>query len=230
MIQAIFFDYNGVIIDDEALHLKAYQEVLAEEGIDLSEAEYLTMLGMDHGTFVRTVFERAGKPLTEEHARGVVEREGRLHYGMIEEEMPLAPGAVTFVKATSRRYQLGLVSMSGRAGIDYGLKRAGIDGAFTVIVSADDVQVCKPDPCCYMRALDLLNEQRLEARKLPLLPTECLVIEDSPPGIQSGHAAGMKTLGVTNTVKEEALREAGADVVTASLADWTPDAVYHVFR
>jgi beta-phosphoglucomutase-like phosphatase (HAD superfamily) len=58
---------------------------------------------------------------------------------------------------------------------------------------------------------------------------ECLVIEDAPPGIQAGRSAGMHTLGVTNTVAEEALRSANADVVTASLYDWNADAVHHVF-
>jgi beta-phosphoglucomutase-like phosphatase (HAD superfamily) len=56
-----------------------------------------------------------------------------------------------------------------------------------------------------------------------------LAIEDSPPGIQSARAAGMRTLGVTNTVSEEALRAAGADVVTASLADWNAAAVKLVY-
>ncbi|HEY8184523.1 MAG TPA: hypothetical protein VIF64_00560, partial [Pyrinomonadaceae bacterium] len=60
-------------------------------------------------------------------------------------------------------------------------------------------------------------------------PGECLVIEDSPPGIESGSEAGMRCLGVTNTVSEKQLRDAGAEVVTASLADWTVDAVRHVF-
>jgi beta-phosphoglucomutase-like phosphatase (HAD superfamily) len=69
----------------------------------------------------------------------------------------------------------------------------------------------------------------LAERRLPLLANECLVIEDAPPGIRSGKAAGMRTLGVTNTVSETELRAAGADVVTHSLADWTMDAVHHVF-
>jgi HAD superfamily hydrolase (TIGR01509 family) len=143
--------------------------------------------------------------------------------------LPLAPGVVTFVKAASRRYQLGVASMATRAGIDYVLRRARLDHAFTVIVSAEDAHACKPDPCCYERALELLNERRRRERKLPLLPEECLVIEDAPPGIQAGRAAGMRTLGVTNTVREGALRAVGADVVTHSLADWTVDAVHHVF-
>ena len=107
--------------------------------------------------------------------------------------------------------------------------RARLGKLFSVIVSADDVGVCKPDPACYRRGLEKLNEKRREARLLPLLPRECLVVEDSPPGIQSGKAAGMRTLAVTNTVTEAELRSVGAEVVTASLADWNVDAVRHVF-
>jgi HAD superfamily hydrolase (TIGR01509 family) len=229
MIHAIFFDFNGVIIDDEPLHLKAYQEVLAGKGIALTEEEYMTMLGMDDATFVRTAFERAGETLTAETAKAVIAREFELNRKMIEDELPLSPGVVTFVKALSRHYQLGVVSMASRASIDYVLQRAKLDQAFTVIVSAEDSRTYKPDPYCYMRALELLNENRRAARQLPLLPEECLVIEDSPPGIQAGRAAGMRTLGITNTVSEEALRAAGANVVTHSFADWTIDAVHHVF-
>ncbi len=229
MIHAIFFDFNGVIVDDEPLHLKAYQEVLAGEGITLTEEEYMTMLGMDDVTFVRTSFERAGKPLTDETVKAVIAREFELNRKMIEDDLPLSPGVVTFVKALSRHFQLGVVSMASRASIDYVLRRAGIEGAYTVIVSAEDSRTHKPDPYCYQRALELLNENRRDARQLPLLPAECLVIEDSPPGIQAGRAAGMRTLGITNTVSEEALRAASANVVTHSFADWTIDAVHHVF-
>jgi beta-phosphoglucomutase-like phosphatase (HAD superfamily) len=58
---------------------------------------------------------------------------------------------------------------------------------------------------------------------------ECLVIEDSPPGIVSAKSARLKTLGVTNTVSAEALREAGADSVSKNLADWMPGSVRRVF-
>ncbi len=79
------------------------------------------------------------------------------------------------------------------------------------------------------RALELLNEKRCADRKLPLLAREVLVIEDAPPGIEAARAAGMHTVGVTATVSESELRAAGADVVTASLADWSVDAVRHLF-
>ncbi len=229
MIQAIFFDFNGVIIDDEPLQLKAYQEALGPEGMTLTEEAYYEGLGMDDVTFVRQLYERAQKHLSDDVLRSVIERKSELHRKALEDELPLFPGVVTFVKSAARTYQLGIVSMARRVEIRDVLGRAGLDGAFTVVVSAEDAHTCKPDPCCYQRALELLNETRRAARQLPLLPEECLVIEDSPPGIESGRAAGMRSLGITNTVGEEQLRAAGADVVTANLADWTVDAVHHVF-
>jgi len=90
--------------------------------------------------------------------------------------------------------------------------------------------VSNPQHDRYLTGLVKLNELRQRERELPLLASECLAIEDSPPGIQSARAAGMRTLGVTNTVSEEALRAAGADVVTKSLADWNVDAVKLVFN
>lgn len=230
MIQAIFFDFNGVIIDDEALQMEAYQGVLLEQGIELTEGDYYGALGMDDKTFVSAAFERAKKPLTNQTLKIVLEGKAVRHRKLIENELPLFFGIVTFLKAASRHYSLGLVSMANRDEIEYVLDRARLRALFSVIVSSEHVDICKPAPDCYRIALEKLNNKRREERLLPLMPRECLVIEDSPPGIESGKAAGMRTLGITNTVPEQELRAAGAEVVTASLADWTVDAVRHVFE
>lgn len=228
MIEAIFFDFNGVIIDDERLQMTAYQQVLKDHGVELTEAQYFSALGMDDRTFVRTAFERAGK-LNNQAIQTVIEAKTKIHRTMIEDELPLFPGVVTFLKTTARHYSLGLTSMANQDEINYVLNRAGLRQLFSIVVTAEDVGVCKPAPDCYLWALEKLNNKRRTARLLPVLPNECLVIEDSPPGIESGREAGMRTLGVTNTVSEAELRAAGAEVVTPSLADWNADAVRHVF-
>jgi phosphoglycolate phosphatase/beta-phosphoglucomutase len=151
-----------------------------------------------------------------------------LHRQMIE-ELQLFPGVLNFLKSASREFQLGLVSMANLDEVSYVFQRANLTPLFTVIITAEDASVCKPAPECYLAGLMKLNEKRQHDRMLPLLASECLAIEDSPPGIQSARAAGMKTMGVTNTVSEGALREAGAVVVTKSLADWTVEAVKLVF-
>jgi phosphoglycolate phosphatase/beta-phosphoglucomutase len=228
MIRAIFFDFNGVIIDDETIQMKAYQEVLSGHEIPLTEELYFGALGMDDRTIVRSMFAHVQKPLTDPLLEEVLDAKTDLHRQMIE-ELPLFPGVLTFLKAASREFQLGLVSMANLVEVSYVFQRANLTPLFTVIVTAEDASVCKPAPDCYLAGLMKLNEWRQHERMLPLLASECLAIEDSPPGIQSARAAGMRTLGVTNTVADEALRAAGADVVTKSLADWTVDAVKLVF-
>ena len=225
MIKAIFFDFNGVIIDDETIQMKAYQEILRGHQIDLTEEWYMSALGMDDRTFVREMFQRAKKPLTDAVLETVQSAKTDLHRQMIEDELPLFPGVLTFLKATSRHFSLGLVSMANKTEVGYVFQRANLTPLFSIIVTAEDASACKPAPDCYLTGLLKLNEKRQHERKLPLLASECLAIEDSPPGIESARAAGMRTLGITNTVPEEALRAAGAEIVTASLADWNVDAV-----
>ena len=229
MTQAILFDFNGVIINDERIHLKAYGEVLAAESIELTDADYFASLGMDDVAFVRAAFSRVNKPLNDELMREVIEREHARHREIIKDDLPVPAGVVAFIKELARHYDLGIVSMAERSEIDHVLKLAGISQQFSVVVSAAADLRHKPAPDCYQRALELMNGRRRADRKLPLLASECVVIEDAPPGIEAARTAGMKTIGVTTTVNELLLRGAGADVVTRNLADWNADAVHHLF-
>src|SRR5689334_19230995 len=204
MIKAIFFDFNGVIIDDETIQMKAYQEVLRGHQIDLTEEWYMSALGMDDRTFVKAMFERAKQPLTDPVLETVLSAKTDLHREMIA-ELPLFPGVLTFLKACAREFSLGLVSMANKVEVGYVFERANLTPLFSVVVTAEDSSVCKPAPECYLAGLAKLNDRRQQERKLPLLASECLAIEDSPPGIESARVAGMRTLGVTNTVPAEAL-------------------------
>lgn len=230
MIQSIFFDFNGVIIDDEPIQMRVYQEVLRAYEINLTEEWYLDALGMDDKTFVRAIFKRADKQLSPKTLDSVLEAKTRAHRAMMEAELPFFLGVLTFLKAAARHFPLGLVSMASKVEVEYVLEQARLLPLFSVVVTAGDVSACKPAPDCYIFALARLNEKRQQQRLLPLLPDECLAVEDAPPGIISAREAGMRTLGVTNTVTEAELRAAHADVVTGTLADWTVDAVKLVYR
>jgi len=229
MIQAIFFDFNGVIIDDERIHVRTYREALQEHGVEFRDEDYFGSLGMDDVAFTRAAFTRVGRTVDDETARTIIDREHELHRSVIEAEVPFAPGVVTFIKEAAREFQLGIVSMAELSEIDHVLNKPNLLSHFSVIVSARPGLNHKPAPDCYRAALADLNAKHGADRKLPVLPAECLVIEDSPPGIEAARAAGMRTVGVTNTVAEPALRAAGADVVTANLADWNTDAVRLLF-
>ena len=74
-------------------------------------------------------------------------------------------------------------------------ERAHLGPLFSVLVMAGEVSACKPAPDCYRRGLEKLNEKRQRERLLPLMASECLAIEDSPPGIESARAVGYADVG-----------------------------------
>ncbi|HZH34359.1 MAG TPA: HAD family phosphatase [Pyrinomonadaceae bacterium] len=230
MIKAILFDFNGVIIDDEPLQMKAYQEILKEEAIELTEKDYYDSLGMDDVMFIRTAYDRAKKDLDDATLERILERKSEAHGALIADELPLFPGVVNFVKMAHFHYALGIVSMARSAEINSVLQRADLAGYFTGIVSAEDVTACKPDPQCFNLGFRRLDEHNNAKGEFPLVREQILVIEDSPPGVVAAKAAGMRVLGVTNTVSEKELRAAGADSVTKNLSDWIPETVELVFK
>src|SRR5512133_3254075 len=180
MIQAIFFDFNGVIINDERIHLRAYREVLQEHNVELNDDDYFKCLGMDDVAFTRAAFARAGREVDDETTRAIIDREHELHRSIIEAEVPFAPGVITFVKEAAREFDLAIVSMAELSEIEHVLVPAKLLQHFTVVVTAAPALNHKPAPDCYRRALELLNAKRRNDRKLPLIASECLVIEDAP--------------------------------------------------
>lgn len=230
MIKAILFDFNGVIINDEPIQMKAYQTVLKGEGIDLTEQDYYDSLGMDDRTFVRAAYKRVGKNLDDETLARIVDAKTAAHAKMIEKDLPIFPGVENFIKQMHFHYELGIVSMARRVEINDVLSRAGLNDYFMAIISAEDVTACKPDTQCFDRAFRRLDESAAKLGEFPLVREQVLVIEDSPPGVVGAKRAGMKVLGVANTVSEKELRAAGADVVTKNLSDWIPETIELVFR
>jgi HAD superfamily hydrolase (TIGR01509 family) len=229
MIKTILFDFNGVIIDDEPLHMKAYQEILAKENIVLTEADYYSCLGMDDKTFIEAAYKRAGRePETNKPLEVLLAKSNRWRE-LVANEVPLFPGVENFIRKCAQEFDLGIVSMARRDEIEYILETTNLKDCFSVIVSAEDVSVCKPDPQCYRAGFRLIDAAHTRNKHLPITHNDCLVIEDSPQGIQAAKNADLKALGVTNTVSAEKLRAAGADAIAKNLDDWTPESIKLVF-
>jgi HAD superfamily hydrolase (TIGR01509 family) len=229
MIKAILMDFNGVIIDDEPLHMKAYQEIFAKEGIALSEDHYYSCLGMDDKAFVSAQYMRAEQEIAAEKTSEIIEAKTVRWRELVEKEVPLFEGAENFVRKMAKDFELGIVSMARREEIEYVLEKIALRDCFTIIVSAEDVSAHKPNPECYQTGFRLIDAARTALGGNPIVHGDCLVVEDAPQGILAGKQAGLKTLGITNTVSAERLREAGADSVTKSLSDWMPDTLRRVF-
>lgn len=229
MIKAILMDFNGIVINDEPLQMQAYREILKTDGIDLTEEDYYSSLGMDDKKFIETVFERNEKKILSENVEKIIEAKTARWREMVDEGIPLFEGVENFIKKMEKDFTLGLVSMARRVQIEHILEKTGLSRCFSIIISAEDVVNCKPNPEGYRKGFNRIDAFRIKHNHLPMTHGDCLVIEDSPPGIAAGNSAGLKTLGVTNTVSAEALRKAGADWVTKNLDDWMPDSIRRVF-
>ncbi|MBC7797770.1 MAG: HAD family phosphatase [Pyrinomonadaceae bacterium] len=229
MIKGILFDFNGVIIDDEPVHLKAYQQVLKRSDIELSEADYYESLGMDDVRFVEAAFKRVGKDLSEATLQNVLDEKLTAYRSLISDHLPLFDGAVNLAKQLQHHYILGIVSMARREDIEAILHRADIYNCFSAIVSAEEVTNCKPNPEGYNLGFRKLDEINTRKGGYALDRANVVAIEDAPPGIIAAKTAGLKVLGVANTVSVQALRDSGADSVTKTLADMTHETFDLVF-
>jgi beta-phosphoglucomutase len=229
MIKAILLDFNGVIINDEPIQMKAYQEILKNEGIDLSEEDYYASMGMDDRTFVESAFERAGKKAEGNKVLELVQAKTQKWREIVAGGIPLFPGVENFIRKMEKEFALGIVSMAKLEEIEYVLGQTGLRDCFVTIVSAEDVSRCKPDPEAFLKGFNRIDAARIALGRNPIVHGECVVIEDSPQGIMGARAAGLRTLGVTNTVSEKVLREAGAESVTKNLDDWMPDTFQLVY-
>lgn len=229
MIKAILFDFNGVIIDDEPIQMKAYQEVFKGEGITLTEEDYFSCLGMDDITFVNAIYKLAGKKPEANKVLEISIAKTNRWRELIAVELPLFEGITDFIKKMAKDFALGVVSMAKREEIEFVLEKAGLRDNFAVIISSEDVENCKPNPECFLKGFNAIDSYRIKQKHLPMVHGECLVIEDSPPGIVAAKSAGLQALGVTNTVSAGELRKAGADAVSKDLGDWMPESARRVF-
>ncbi len=229
MIRAILMDFNGVIIDDEPIQHAAYREMFKADGIDVTDEMYYSRLGMDDKSFVASILEEAGKQADVDRVLELSAEKTTKWRAIVEQTLPLFRGMDDFVKRMSNELSLGIVSMAKREEIDFVLERAGIAPCFSVIVSADEISKHKPDPECYRVGFARIDAHRTAQGRSPLIHSDCLVIEDSPPGVEAARAAGLPVLGVANTVEADPLRAAGAASVASDLSDWMPESVRLVF-
>ncbi len=229
MIKAILMDFNGVIINDEPVQMKVYQEILKDEGVDLTEEQYYSCMGMNDRTFVEEAFKLSGKEVEADKIEEIVDNKTAIWRTIVDKEIPLFDGVENFVRKMEKEFALGVVSMARREEIEYILEKTNLSDCFSVIVSAEEISTYKPDPECYLTGFNEVDAVRTRLGGNPIVHSDCVVIEDAPQGIIAGKRAGLKTLGITNTVSAEKLREAGADVVTKNLNDWMPDSFRRVF-
>jgi beta-phosphoglucomutase-like phosphatase (HAD superfamily) len=218
---AVLFDFNGVLVDDEHLHWRAFRDVLAPLGLRVTRRLYdARYLAFDDITACRAALREAGITQAQRGPRTVrrlVARKRRLFMQLVRRHrVGVGAGAARLLLALAGTPPAGglpvaVVSSATRVEIEAPLRRAGLRRLVRVIVAAEDVHRCKPDPEGYRLALRRLGSPD---------PGACVAIEDSPGGIAAARAAGLGVLGVATSYPAAALRRAGAFAVVPSLRGW----------
>jgi beta-phosphoglucomutase len=218
-VQAIVFDFDGVLADSEPLHLRVYQQLLEPQGIHLDQATYCERyLGYDDEGVFQKIAVDYKLLLGDEEIEMLIAEKARRFAALVSGGNVLYPGAAACVRRLGASWPLGIASGALRAEIELMLRGAGLFDAFRFIVSSGETEHTKPAPDPYLRAAELHG----------IPAAACVAIEDSHWGLQSARAAGMRTIAITHTYPRESLTEADTivdslDEITVELVNMTDD-------
>jgi beta-phosphoglucomutase len=210
VIEAIVFDFDGVLADSERIHLAALTEVLGGIGVRLTAEDYFARyLGLDDAGAFELVGREHALALDDAAIASLIAQKSVLFDEMMTGADVLFPGARECVRRLARRYPLGIASGALRHEIESVLEGAGLMACFDFIVASGETPRSKPYPDPYRRAADLHGRP----------PGVCLAIEDSRWGIESAKAAGLRCIGITTSYPAADLP--GADRIIQSLDELT---------
>lgn len=202
-MDGLIFDFDGVIVDSEPLHYRAFREVFEPRGITFDYATYLQRyVGYDDRDMFRSLLTGADA-VDEAELAALIAAKSEAFQRVVASGITALPGAVALIEAAADAPDLRLAIASGALADDIELIMPHVgDGGllerFEAVVTADRVQRSKPHPETY----------RLAAELLGLEPARCVAIEDTEHGIRSAKGAGLAVMAVTNTQPAAELAEA----------------------
>src|SRR5690349_14418 len=187
MIDAVLFEFEGVIADTSATRRMALLETLREDGVALSELEYIEhCAGMPVRASVRAALALRNLPRDEMSVELVALRTERRFADFVGTGLSLVDGAGDLIESLQGQTRLGIVSRASRSDIATTLALAQLDHAFEFIIADDDPYPPKPSPAPYLGALDRLTRRR------SVKPTHVVALEDGAAGIRSAKSAGLR--------------------------------------
>lgn len=210
---AIVLDFDGVVADSEPLHLRAFQEALADVGVRLSAADYYARyLGFDDFGVVRAIDADCRLDWSEREVRELVERKASLLPALLRSPDVLLPGVAERVREYASAVPLAIASGARRDEIELVLDATGLAAHVTLVVAAGETPRGKPAPDPYAAAIDQLRTRGLVGDRAQ---ARSVAVEDSGWGIASAKAAGLRCVAVTTSYEAASL--GAADLVVAGL-------------
>jgi HAD superfamily hydrolase (TIGR01509 family) len=182
-IKAILFDMDGTLIDSERNTEISVKELLTKSGLDARLINTKRFYGITWQKIESILQDQFPSLLNLPIKERLQKRFHELFF-----DTPEVPGATDFIKKISPKYKTAIVTSSNRESVENLIERFELKKNLHLYVCTGDYVNSKPDPECYL----------LTAKKLNVSPSECLVFEDSIPGMVAARAAGMQLIAVTH--------------------------------
>ncbi|MBE9222741.1 HAD family phosphatase [Cyanobacterium stanieri LEGE 03274] len=199
-LKAILFDFSGVIINDENIHRQLVNDILIGENLRPSGEDYNNLcFGRCDRFCIKDILERKGRVVSKDYLNRLSIKKAQDYRFMIEgmDKLPLYEAVIGFLRQMPEKcLHTALVTGASREEVEFILDKAKIKQYFDVIVTGEDVKARQPHPDAYLLAVEKLNQKYPE---LQITSQNCLVIEDTPAGIEGAKNAQMQVVGITHT-------------------------------
>lgn len=208
-IKAVIYDMDGVLVDSEVYWFNARVQMAESLGKRWTDDDQRHAMGRSTTGWAQEMQTRLALDWSLDE---IITETKRRVIAQYEEKMPARPGALESVHALAKQYRVALASGSPTDIIQSVMTLTGLDRVFEVVVYGDSIPRGKPHPDIYLAACE----------RLGVSPTEAVGIEDSPSGIRSVRAAGMRCIAAPSPAfpLTEDIR-AFADVEITSMEDLT---------
>jgi beta-phosphoglucomutase len=206
MLRAVIFDFDGVITDSEILHLRAFNKVLSQFGVEINKKEYYTRyLGFTDSDCFNQLISDGLLKTNKSRIPELRKQKNQVFEELAKNDGKTIEGVKEFLDLLSQN-QIPSAICSGalQTEIEMILEEAKLRHFFVTIVSAEQVRRGKPHPEGFLLTLKKLNQEF----RYPISAEECVVIEDSIWGLHAAGSAGMHSIAVTNSYDAEQLNMA----------------------
>ncbi len=196
-IQAAIFDMDGTMINNMSYHKKAWKEFLNRHGVSFTEEEFSHKIsGKKNDQIFEIVF---GRKLTQDELEKYTEEKEALYRELYKPEIQEVKGLTQIINELhSKNIKLAIATTAPEKNRTFGLNALHLAERFEVILGDEHVTNGKPNPEIYLET----------AKRLQVEPENCLVFEDTPPGVEAGKNAGMIVIGILTSHSKEDLHKA----------------------
>jgi HAD superfamily hydrolase (TIGR01509 family) len=212
--RAILWDMDGVLADTSLLHFETWERVLVEQGIPFDRHKFHLIYGLKNRDLLPYLTDR---PLEPEWVEWIADQKEQAFRQALHGHLFPLPGVVKWLQQfNTLGYRQAVASSAPPENVEVLVDELGIRRYFDALVTPGDLPG-KPDPAVFLLAAD----------RLGVTAQNCVVIEDSIPGIEAARRAGMRCIAVTTTNPPEALTQ--ADIVVNTLEELTVEQVNSLF-